>query len=213
MIDWHDTQNQEYIILCKKRLEEKKLIWVEQFASIIKNIFVNKNISINDIGCNVGHFYRAVKDDLKNIDYIGIDISDTYLEIAKNYFGDNLFLKADISKNVPRMADVSIISATLEHIEDHEQAIKNIMESSKKIIILRTFIGEEYLSENCFKDDAKSSYIIKQFTNKQLETTFKENGWEIEYLEDFATNNKEKYVCKNILRTQKIIIARNIGKK
>lgn len=206
MSDWHNTQNQEYLDLCKKRLEEKKLIWVEQFSDILKKN-CSELISINDIGCNVGHFYRAIKDYFPMVDYIGFDISKTYLNIAKQSFG-NFFEEIDISKQIPRAADVTIISATLEHVEDHKQAIKNIILSSKKLIILRTFIGDEYLEEKCFKDNAEIPYTIKQFTLKELQNIFKENNWKVEYIEDLATDGEKKSVCKNIFRTQKVIIAK-----
>ena len=34
-MDWHLTQNDEYLDLMKKRLIEPKLIWVDQFVEII----------------------------------------------------------------------------------------------------------------------------------------------------------------------------------
>ena len=209
MFDWHITQNQEYLNLCKKRLKEDKLLWVEQFSDILKKNSSGQPILINDIGCNVGHFCRAIKEYFPTYDYIGFDISETYLDIAKESFGD-YFKQIDISKERPRTANVTIISSTLEHVQDHKQAVKNIISSTKDLIILRTFIGDKYLEEKCFKEEAETPYIIKQFVTKELEEMFNENNWRIEYTQDLATNGKIKSVCKNIFRTQKIIIAKKI---
>ena len=87
--DWHAlTQNEEYLKLSSQRLSEPPLIWVNQFTQIINN-FIDENkgkYAINDIGCNVGHFARNVELINSDIGYRGIDISKTYLEIAKHHF-------------------------------------------------------------------------------------------------------------------------------
>ena len=63
-MDWHlTTQNKDYLDLSIKRLNEPALIWVLQFTDIINSKMKSFNKSIlriNDIGCNVGHFYRNI---------------------------------------------------------------------------------------------------------------------------------------------------------
>ena len=83
-MDWQATQNQEYLFLLERRLREPRLIWVDQFVEIINNLINKKNLvfnnlSINDFGCNVGHFYRGIQVINVVIDYCVYDISVTYL--------------------------------------------------------------------------------------------------------------------------------------
>jgi hypothetical protein len=99
----------------------------------------------NDFGCNVGHFFRGVSDINIPIDYRGYDISETYLRIARENFGDQYFFNYDLSSeslfNVLRVADISVISATLEHIDKYHVALNNIFLNTRKLVVLRTFVG------------------------------------------------------------------------
>ena len=66
-LDWHSTQNYDYLELSIKRLKESKLKWLNQIFSLVEDIskkYISNpdTITINDFGCNVGHFYRACKD-------------------------------------------------------------------------------------------------------------------------------------------------------
>ena len=73
-MDWHlNTQNKDYLDLSIKRLNEPALIWVSQFTDIINSKMKSFNKSvfrINDIGCNVGHFYRNINQLLLRIHHL-----------------------------------------------------------------------------------------------------------------------------------------------
>ena len=212
--DWHlQTQNGDYLDLSVKRLSSPILIWVDQITGLInKNIenISKKDIRINDIGCNVGHFYRNIDQIKSNVSYTGFDISDTYLEIARSHFPTANFVNEDLgSKNFDTSkyeCDISVISATLEHIDDYEIFLKNTFESTKLFVILRTFIGEESLEDHCLKPGASKSYLIRQFMFEDLKDRSFNLKWKYEVMQDKATESKEKEVCDSIFRTQKIII-------
>ena len=56
------------------------LIWVDQITDLInKNLdnFNKNDVRINDIGCNVGHFYRNIEQIKSKVVYADFDISDT----------------------------------------------------------------------------------------------------------------------------------------
>jgi SAM-dependent methyltransferase len=212
-IDWHKSQNTEYLLLLQQRLKQPRLIWVDQFVEIINNWIIessiNSSFSINEFGCNVGHFFRGLMDIKLSSDYTGYDISDTYLTVARNAFPNGAFRSLDISDSAPeKYADVSIISATLEHINDHEAALRNIFDTTRKLVILRTFLGDIYSCESCYKNGASSAYIIKQFTLDEIVSYPKKFGWSQKLVIDNATDGVSKFVCnsKSIMRSQKIII-------
>ena len=219
--DWHETQNNEYLDLVQKRLTLAPLIWVRQFLSIIEKYYSNnpcpKQIKVNDFGCNVGHFYYGCGNMKDRISYVGYDLSETYLFIANSRFYKKNYARfelLDISKidafNKISTADIAIISATLEHIEDFQTALKNIFISTEKLVIIRTFVGDISIKERCLSKNAKESYLIRQFTINDLVSIPKSLGWTYKIIKDQATRGLEKYVCneQSIQRTQSILVFR-----
>jgi SAM-dependent methyltransferase len=205
--DWHKTQNEDYLELLISRIKNEDILnWVQQFVEIINKNNLDKNISINDIGCNVGHFCKAINKINGKVEYIGYDLSQTYLDIAKNNFKEYNFYMLDISKELPRKADITIISATLEHIENYKEALINILNTTNNMCIIRTFFGNDK-KEYCLKNNAKESYLIREFDTDNFLNLIN-NDWSISFQEDLATKGIEKLICndKNILRKQKVLI-------
>ena len=55
------AQSEAYIELCKYRIKNVYLTWVEQFLDLIEdNIDTSIEFCINDIGCNLGLFYKGL---------------------------------------------------------------------------------------------------------------------------------------------------------
>ena len=210
--DWHAlTQNDEYLKLSSQRLSEPPLIWVNQFTQII-NDFIGENKDkyvINDIGCNVGHFARNVELINADIAYRGIDISKTYLEIAKHHFPKLDFFIEDFAQkelNISQFnCDISVVSATLEHIDDYEQFLSNIFETTRQIVLIRTFIGETSEMDYCLKEGATQSFLIRQFVLSDLVNKGFNKDWLFEEVVDEATLSKPKVICDSITRSQQIL--------
>ena len=210
--DWHlETQNSDYLDVSEKRLTEPPLMWVNQFTEIINSKFeTSQKIRINDIGCNVGHFARNINELKSNVDYRGIDISDVYLNIARQKFPELRFENQDFSsKELNRekfKCDISIISATLEHIQNYKHFLKNIFSSTQKLVLIRTFIGDESRKEYCQKENALKPYLIRQFKKEQLVNQVFNKEWAVEFHEDKATESKWKNICAEIRRRQIVIV-------
>jgi 2-polyprenyl-3-methyl-5-hydroxy-6-metoxy-1,4-benzoquinol methylase len=211
--DWHlNTQNSEYLELSKKRLSEPTLIWVNQFTKIINDniLLLNLNkIKVNDIGCNVGHFPRNLDSINSQVTYKGIDISKTYIEIARNHFPGLKFYVEDFS-NIhldlnKYKCDISIVSATLEHIENYEIFLENIFKTTSKNILIRTFIGDERKMEYCLKEGASKEYLVRQFLIEDLTNNDFNKNWTFQLLNDSATNSQPKTICTNIIRKQAVL--------
>ena len=210
--DWHAlTQNDEYLKLSSQRLSEPPLIWVNQFTQII-NDFIGENKGkyvINDIGCNVGHFARNVELINADIAYRGIDISKTYLEIAKHHFPKLDFFIEDFAQKELNIfqfeSDISVVSATLEHIDDYEQFLSNIFKTTSQMVLIRTFIGETSEMDYCLKEGATQSYLIRQFVLSDLVNKNFNKDWLFEEIIDEATLSKPKVICNSITRSQQIL--------
>lgn len=215
--DWQNTQNNSYLDLCRDRLDQPLLTWVKQFVNIV-NSWINTNdaeqghVAINDYGCNVGHFLRGVVDINSRVSYLGYDVSRAYLNIAKSRFGSHHFQFLDFSReealDTIRKADVAIISATLEHVFNFEQAIKNIFSNTKSLVIVRTFIGSKSCVEMCRTHGASEDYLIRQFTVDDIVRIPLKEGWSVSRLMDVATQSEFKFVCnsESIKRKQEIFM-------
>ena len=212
-MDWHlNTQNKDYLDLSIKRLNEPALIWVSQFTDIINSkmkSFDKLALKINDIGCNVGHFYRNINKIESKVNYTGFDISKTYLDIAQNHFPEANFILEDVGsrkfdKNKYN-CDISVISATLEHIENYEVFLENVFQSTNELVLIRTFIGNESSKDYCLKPGANQSYLIRQFKLSDLKDKSFNSSWNCDEIEDLATGGVQKQVCDGIDRSQRIL--------
>ena len=212
-MDWHlNTQNKDYLDLSIKRLNEPALIWVSQFTDIINSKIksIDKPVfKINDIGCNVGHFYRNINEINSKVNYAGFDISKTYLDIAQSHFPEASFIQEDVSSSKfdknKYNCDISVISATLEHIEDYEVFLENVFQSTNNLVLIRTFIGDESLKDYCLKPGANQSYLIRQFKLAELTDKSFNSSWNCGEIEDLATGGAQKQVCDGIDRSQRIL--------
>ena len=212
-MDWHlNTQNKDYLDLSIKRLNEPALIWVSQFTDIINSkmkSFDKPVLKINDIGCNVGHFYRNINEIKSKVNYAGFDISKTYLDVAHNHFPEANFILEDVSSHKfdknKYNCDISVISATLEHIENYEVFLENVFQSTNDLVLIRTFIGNKSSKDYCLKAGANQSYLIRQFKLAELKDKSFNSSWNCDEIEDLATGGVQKQVCDGIDRSQRIL--------
>ena len=133
------------------------------------------------------------------------------MNIAKNFFGSQNFDYLDISSpsNLAVLnSNISVISATLEHIENYEYALHNIFTHTTDLVLLRTFVGDVSISDKCRTVGALSDYLIRQFTIDELIDIPSGLGWIHRQDIDMATGGKSKMVCNSssILRKQTVFV-------
>jgi len=59
---FQESQDKEYLELCIHRAKNVDLTWVEQFLDIIFDSVASDNqLRVNDIGCNLGQFWKGLK--------------------------------------------------------------------------------------------------------------------------------------------------------
>ena len=154
----------------------------------------SEKISINDIGCNYGQLYKEIKKRglQDKFDYFGFDHDNNFMEIGRKYFPEikEKLIKLDIEKDAPKISDISICSATFEHLDNPILALKNILQTTSQIMILRTFVGSENI--NFVLNDKKfvdQPYNINQFNLFDLSEIFFENNFDFCCLKDEATKS------------------------
>ena len=193
----------------KKRLENVRLTWCQQVLEIIKNLNYS-NPKINDLGCNYFQFYKEIKISKYRCDYFGYDLDQKFVNLGLAKFPE---LKkkhkiANIENTSLRKSDISIISDTLEITEKPEKIIKNIILSTKKIVILRTFLSSDEKVQ-IVKDRRYLNvpYFINCFSYNMIIEYFIKNDFFPQIYPDLATNlSQVNEIFPNVKRRFFIVV-------
>jgi len=215
-MSWHQTQNKEYLDSCLKRMGGPVLTWVEQSIEILEPFFKTSK-DINDIGCNVGQFLKGLKEKKIKIEYTGYDLEPIYLKNARRLFPKNNFRHLNIGIEYPLQADISISSATIEHLDKLRPGLDNILKSTKKVVLIRTFLGEKSGKDMMTKKGSRS-YPINQYSFSEILPVFNKHGFTTTVIRDRHTDSMPKYIANEVnpiqsmIRTQYVILGIKIKK-
>jgi hypothetical protein len=170
-------------------------------------------ITVNDIGCNVGHLYKGIVSDtelMNRLIYTGFDCEPQYLDIARRRFPNASFVLSDITKDDLPSADVTVISATLEHVDNPVNVLTKLLSSTNETMVLRTFLGENWGKSTRMKPGAKLPYPIYQFSFLYVLEVFNGMGFQTDVIRDKATDSMPKFIDRGIVRTQYVILGRKV---
>lgn len=192
----------------KKRLENVRLTWCQQVLEIIKKLNYS-NPKINDLGCNYFQFYKEIKINKYICDYFGYDIDKKFVSLGLEKFPElkKKYKITNIENTILRKADISIISDTLEVTEKPEKIIKNLILSTKKIIILRTFLSSREKVKIVKNKVLDVPYFINCFSYNMIIEHFIKNNFFPQIYPDLATNlSQENEIFPNVKRRFFIIV-------
>ena len=220
MAGWQETKNEDYLRLIRNRIENVHLVWVEQFLDLITDyVDVTRYLRINDIGCQAFQFYKGLCKRGLYSDYFGYDIEQQYLDLGLRQFPE---LKsrcgiADIQKELPRPCDVTIVSATLEHLFDYRSALNNIVKTTRSLCLIRTFLADETNMEIVYQVGAKKPYHLNEFSRDEIVDIFEKAGFAVEFAVDRYTNGEARDISleleqkDKVMRSQTVILAKYIN--
>jgi len=189
-----------------------KIIWPE-LVKIAKNI--RDNNKILDIGCGNGRLLTVLKD--KNIDYLGVDISENLINLAKKKFFEYKFLVGDIlelGKLKEINYDYIFCIAVIQHIPGENLRVasllqlKNKIKSDGKIIISAwNMWRQKKLIKNIFK-----FYLLKLLRKNKMDFGDIKFGWKNSegkiiserYYHAFTKRELKKIIKKAGLKIEKI---------
>ena len=167
----------------------------KQLVKIISK-FYSENSKILDVGCNVGHYLKAIRKRYPNLDYTGIDAYETYIKQAKkNFILDSYaeFEVKDIFKPLfPKNPfDIVFCCNVLLHLPDFREPIKNLLESTRKVCIIRTLIGDLSTIVKSSLDDKFDNkgnptnyFFMNTWGENHLIDYIKKLGWNVEIQSD-----------------------------
>ncbi len=192
----------------KRRLENIRLTWCQQVFEIIKKLNYS-NPKINDLGCNYFQFYKEIKINGYLCNYFGYDIDKNFVNLGLLKFPElkKKYKIANIENTSLRKSDISVISDTLELTENPEKIIKNIILSTKKIIILRTFLSSKERVKVVKNKILDVPYFINSFSFNMIIEYFIKNDFFPQIYPDLATNSSQiNEIFPNVKRKFYIVV-------
>jgi len=123
----------------------------KDFLILMQNIKVD---CLYDLGCGIGSLYKVIIDNSINVNYVGIDFSESMIELAKETWNYPEFY-VDNFRNLKHNFSNSIIYASglLDILPNGIQELKNILSyKSKYVLLSRIEIGsfEKISSYNAY---------------------------------------------------------------
>ncbi len=124
----------------------------------------NKELKILDIGCGTGQLIKEISDKYKMVNYLGIDVSENMIDIAKkNNKGNNIKFKISSIETFDTVDryDIIICTHAFPYFPNKEDMIKKISELCNKkgqVIIVNS-------STNSLKD-LIINFFLKATTSK-----------------------------------------------
>lgn len=103
------------------------------FLNLMKLVQVD---TLYDLGCGVGSLYKLMKDNSLNINYIGIDFSESMIEVAKKTWNSNF--RVDDFRNLDGDFSQTIIYASglLDILPDGIKELDTILNYNAKYVLL-----------------------------------------------------------------------------
>lgn len=191
---WHRTQDSEYLQLQRSRIESETILtWVDQVVALVSTHLTDPALSVIDYGCAAGHLAKGITGRGLTWDYLGVDASEEYLEIARETFRQCAFQLMDLEdstqlRQLPA-CDVAVCSATLEHLDDPTPLWNHIFESTRRLVVIRTFMDSEPGRDLAVKAGAQCPYVIRQFASAELDAP---TGWTRRVTTDRATGSEPR---------------------
>ena len=187
------------------RIKSVNLKWCNQVLRLIDK-FDEKNIL--DIGCCYFQLYKEIKKRKKKYQYFGIDIDKKFIKLGLKYFPElkRSYKICNFEKiKMNKKFDCSVISATLEHVDDPKKFMNNVFSCSKKIIILRTFFGSKEEFKLC-ENESGNFVNNNQFSLKKMKLEFNKKGFKVKVIKDLATKKGKKLFFKGGSLNRKFMV-------
>ena len=204
------SQNEQYFDEIVRRANDEYLVWVEQFLDIIEEHYdgLGGTQRLDDIGCCVGQFWKGLKQRQFDIEYYGIDVESRDINTALEIFPElrDHLIQMDITREIPDDSQITVVSATLEHLPFLYPALDHILKTTEKLVLIRTFLGEHTSKSIFMKKEASSPYYINQYSFGEILESFELHDFETKVLRDVYTDSMPKYLGQGIVRTQYLVI-------
>lgn len=164
---------------------QKKLI-SNFYSTVFRLVKPLKVESILDVGCGEGITLDKLEKQSIGKKLYGIDYSDDALKIGKKIYPHLSLSKGDIYDIKEKDSTYDLVMATevLEHLDDPQKALKELIRVSKKYVLLSVpnepfFIGANFLRGKYLKNFGNHPEHINHWTYVGFERFLERNGLKI----------------------------------
>jgi ubiquinone/menaquinone biosynthesis C-methylase UbiE len=180
-MNWDKNNNAQKIEVEWHKNETEQIHRENVANAIFKNLLPNDKVL--DAGCGSGEVYKYLKPLLeqKNASYMGIDGSMEFLKLSRSKFPDTQFELQNLYGLTLSNDSFDVVYCidVLQHCNYYEQAIKELLRVTKRVLLIRTWVHgkkEDNLSfDNEFYNNIYSKDKLIKFL-KTLSSNVKEKG-------------------------------------
>jgi ubiquinone/menaquinone biosynthesis C-methylase UbiE len=167
----------------------------KQLVKLISTIY-QPGMKVLDVGCNVGHYLSGIRKKFPKLDYTGVDAYDSYIAIAKQAFKNDSKAKFEV-KDIfnplfpDKPFDIVFCCNVILHLPDFRKPVTNLLESTKKVCIIRTLLGNY---TNLVKSPTKDEYdnegnpldywYLNTWKKDYFTKFIQKLGWKVELIPD-----------------------------
>lgn len=121
------------------------LLFLLNLPEEITTRIIKKHYSICDMGCALGEGTKILYDHFRVCDVKGLDFSPVAIQKAKETYQGLDFFVDDLTNLQIDCFDVAFSSNVLEHFQNPEQVLSQIMKKSKELVMIMVPYEEENL--------------------------------------------------------------------
>ena len=232
---WHEPSGYGELFYKRATGENEEMESSKALCKILLPLYEEGN-KVADIACGAGHYLRSLRLRLdENIDYTGVDATKNYITYAKKAFPENAEFKFGYVTELPlkdSSFDIVMCNNLILHLPpaDVQEAVKELMRTSKKYIVIRTIFGErnyiikevndtsngldDYNYCNMYTEEYLQSMIqsidpsadIKVITDDMWKDSFFDNRDETTVTGTIASEEYQHQVSGNLLLDWKFIV-------
>lgn len=159
------------------------------------NPILRKNSEVVEIGCSSGYYSEVIEYlAVKKIKYSGIDYSEAFINMAKEYYPKHNFILAN-AEDLPineNSAEIIISAGVLSHSLKYAEQISSLVKAaSEHIIIHRLPICKNRATHYNKKKLYNTEILDIRFSADEINAIFKLYGLEIVKSIEYYTNEKD----------------------
>ncbi|UCD20987.1 MAG: methyltransferase domain-containing protein [archaeon] len=142
----------------------------EFHKKILKYLPKNKEITVLDIGCAVGHGTIELAKKLKKAKFEACDFSNDGIKKAKGLYGKKIkFFVHDVYKDkLKKKYDYILIIETLEHLKNPKKIVKKYLKSCKILLVSVPYKEKELWKEHINRFDESSFRDFKELIKRVI---------------------------------------------
>lgn len=149
---WDKDKTVEGTTLKRATGELEPMESTKQAVELISEVY-KPNMSVLDVGCAYGHYYREFKKRFADIHYTGVDASQHFIDKAQEIFVDAEFKVADIFDLNLGKFDIVLCANVILHLPEFRRPIKNLIKATNQYCFIRTLINDYTSKTKFFKTD------------------------------------------------------------